>query len=128
METGGKVEVGELPAIHADPMQMRQLFQNLISNALKYHRPGVPPLVSVTSRPVENRRIEIIVKDNGIGIDMQYQEHIFEPFTRLNGKPAQDGTGMGLAICKKIIERHNGTVSVSSILDQGSTFTVTLQR
>jgi light-regulated signal transduction histidine kinase (bacteriophytochrome) len=128
METGGKVEVGELPTIQADPMQMRQLFQNLIANALKYHRPDVPPLVNVTSRPVENRRIEIIVQDNGIGLDMQYADHIFEPFTRLNGKPAQDGTGMGLAICKKIIERHNGTVSVYSILNQGSIFTVTLPR
>ncbi len=128
METGGKVAVGELPTIQADPMQMRQLFQNLISNALKYHRPGVPPLVSVTSGSVANSSIEIIVKDNGIGIDMQYTEHIFEPFTRLNGKPAQDGTGMGLAICKKIIDRHHGTVSVSSVLDQGSTFTVTLPR
>jgi PAS domain S-box-containing protein len=128
METGGKVAVGELPAIQADPLQMRQLFQNLIGNALKYHRPDVPPLVSVTSRPVENGRIEIIVQDNGIGLDMQYADYIFEPFTRLNGKPAQDGAGMGLTICKKIIERYNGTVSVSSRLDQGSTFTVTLPR
>lgn len=126
METGGKVAVGELPTLQADPLQIRQLFQNLIANALKYHRPDVPPLVSVTSRPFENNRIEIIVQDNGIGIDMQYADHIFEPFTRLNGKPAQDGAGMGLTICKKIIERHNGTVSVSSKLNQGSTFTVTL--
>jgi len=128
METGGKVEVGELPTIQADPMQMRQLFQNLIANALKYHRPDVPPRVSITSRPVENRRIEIIVQDNGIGMDMQYANYIFEPFSRLSGKAEYDGSGMGLAICKKIIERHNGMVSVSSTLDQGSTFTITLPR
>jgi PAS domain S-box-containing protein len=125
-ETGGKVMLGELPSIQADPLQMRQLFQNLIGNALKYHRPDIPPLVNVTSQPVENSKIEITVKDNGIGIDMQYADHIFEPFTRLSGKAEYDGTGMGLAICKKIIERHNGTISVSSILNQGSTFTVTL--
>ena len=66
MGTGGKVAVGELPTVQADSLQMCQLFQNLIANALKYHRPDMPPLVSVTSRPVENSRIEIIVQDNGI--------------------------------------------------------------
>jgi two-component system, LuxR family, sensor kinase FixL len=105
---------------------MRQLFQNLISNALKYHRPGVPPFVQMSSRPVENSRVEILVTDNGIGFDMQYAGYIFEPFSRLSGKSNYDGTGMGLAICKKIIERHNGTIAVSSAVNQGSTFKVNL--
>lgn len=126
METDAKVEIGELPHITADPLQMRLLLQNLISNAIKYHRAGVPPRVSVTSRCIENNQTELIVQDNGIGIDMKFAERIFEPFTRLHGKSEHDGTGMGLAICKKIVLRHNGTISVSSIVDQGSTFTVTL--
>jgi PAS domain S-box-containing protein len=126
METSGTVSLGYFPNIQADPLQIRQLFQNLIGNALKYHRPGVPPLVTVSSRLIEDRWIEILVKDNGVGIDMQYAEYIFEPFTRLSQKPDADGTGMGLVICKKIIERHGGTISVSSTLEQGSTFTVTL--
>jgi two-component system, chemotaxis family, sensor kinase Cph1 len=126
METGGTVSLGELPNIQADPLQMRQLFQNLIGNALKYHRPGEQPLVTVTSRLIENSWIEIMVKDNGVGIDMQYADYIFEPFTRLSDRPDTDGTGMGLVICKKIIERHSGTISVSSMLDHGSTFTVKL--
>lgn len=126
MQTGGKVEIGELPEVSADPLQMRQLFQNLISNGLKYHRPGVPPLVIVTSRVIEEKKVEITVTDNGIGIDMQYMNYIFEPFARVEGKADADGSGMGLTICKKIVERHNGTISVASVLDQGSTFTVTL--
>jgi two-component system, chemotaxis family, sensor kinase Cph1 len=126
METGGTVSLVNLPNIQADPLQMRQLFQNLIGNALKYHRPGVPPLVTVTSSLIEDRWIEIMVNDNGVGIDMQYADYIFEPFTRLDVKSDTDGTGMGLVICKKIIEHHGGTISVSSMLDQGSTFTVKL--
>lgn len=126
METGGKVDLGELPVIQADPMQMRQLIQNLIGNALKYHHPDVAPLVMVSSRRIEENRIEICVTDNGIGIDMQYKDHIFKPFVRLNGRSIYEGSGMGLAICKKIVERHSGTISVSSVLGQGSTFTVTL--
>lgn len=126
MQTGGNVEIGALPKISADPLQMRQLFQNLLSNGLKYHRPNVPPLVSVTSRLLEGQKVEIGITDNGIGIDMQYKDHIFEPFARVEGKADFDGSGMGLTICKKIVERHNGTISVLSIFGQGSTFTVTL--
>lgn len=126
MQTGGKVEIGELPEVSADPLQMRQLFQNLISNGLKYHRQGVPPLVIVTSRVIEGKKVEITVTDNGIGIDRQYMNYIFEPFARVEGKADADGSGMGLTICKKIVERHNGTISVASVIDQGSTFTVTL--
>jgi light-regulated signal transduction histidine kinase (bacteriophytochrome) len=126
METGGKVVIEELPTISADPMQMRQLFQNLFSNALKYHRLGEPPLVSVTSRALEQDQMVIMVKDNGIGIDLQNAEHIFKPYTRLGDKSTKDGTGMGLAICKKIVERHGGTISVASVLEQGTTFTIVL--
>lgn len=126
LQTRGKVEIDDLPKISADPLQMRQLFQNLISNGLKYHRPGVPPLVSINCRMIENKEVEIAVTDNGIGFEMQYAEHIFEPFARIEGKADADGSGMGLTICKKIIELHHGTITVSSVKDQGSTFTVTL--
>jgi PAS domain S-box-containing protein len=126
MNTGAKVELSELPSLHADRMQMRQLLQNLIGNALKYHREGVAPVVRVTSRIIEKSKVEIMVNDNGIGFDMKDAGKIFEPFIRLHSKWDYEGTGMGLAICKKIIERHNGTIYVSSLPGQGSTFTITL--
>lgn len=126
LQTGGKVELGELPSIQADPLQMQQLFQNLIANALKYHFPDVPPLVRVTSRQLENNCVELMVSDDGIGIDMKYADRIFEPFYRLNGRSAYEGTGMGLAICKKIVERHGGSIRVESVPCQGSTFTIIL--
>lgn len=125
LQTGGKVELGDLPAIKADPIQIRQLLQNLIGNALKYHRPGVPPLVTVTARRARGKLV-IAVQDNGIGFEEQYAARIFEPFTRLSGKAGIDGAGMGLAICKKIVERHGGALDADSTPGQGSTFTITL--
>src|SRR5437667_11142826 len=89
-DTQGQVEIGDLPRLDADPLQMRQLLQNLIGNALKYHRPGVPPQVQVSGRllPVgpEPPRCEIAVRDNGIGFDEKYLDRIFAPFQRLNGR------------------------------------------
>jgi len=124
--TDGKVEVGELPVIEADPLQMRLLLQNLISNGLKYHRPGVPPLVQVTGHLLPDAQVHIQVQDNGIGFDPKYSERIFLPFQRLVGKSQFEGTGIGLAICKKIVERHGGEISASSVPDQGSTFSILL--
>ncbi len=137
-ETGGRVEVGALPTIEAEPLQMRQLLQNLIGNGLKFHREGEPPVVRIEGRlldtsdpPAESpapgpRRCEIRVQDNGIGFEEIYSERIFELFQRLHGRDDYEGTGMGLAICREIAARHGGTISAHSAPGHGATFIVTL--
>jgi len=133
----GRVEVSELPSVEADPLQVRQLMQNLIGNSLKYHRPDVPPVVSIFSHhlpkgPSETPDAssgpycEILVEDNGIGFDEIYSEKIFTIFQRLHGRTEYEGTGVGLAVCRKIVERHGGTITARSTPGKGSTFTVTL--
>ncbi|MGO9018494.1 MAG: sensor histidine kinase [Syntrophobacteraceae bacterium] len=127
VKTGGEVHVGTLPVISADPTQMRQLFQNLIGNALKFHKPGEKPMVQVRSVSSTGSGCQIIVEDYGIGFEEQYLERIFAPFQRLHGRNSQyEGTGMGLAICKKIVERHGGSITVKSTPGVSSTFIVTL--
>lgn len=121
-----RVEIGALPRINADPLQMRQLMQNLIANALKFHRPGARPHVRVHGKATDDGRCEIVVSDNGIGFDMKYAERIFQPFQRLNGRFEYEGSGMGLAICAKIVARHGGTISAMSKPDHGAEFKVTL--
>lgn len=135
-ESGGQILVGELPRLDGDPLQMRQLLQNLIGNGLKYRRPDEPPRVEVQSRKLSNSlagtreptlpRFEISVSDNGIGFDEKYLDRIFAPFQRLHGRGEYEGTGMGLAICYKIVERHGGTITARSAPGQGATFLVTL--
>ncbi|MCC6558720.1 MAG: PAS domain S-box protein [Polyangiaceae bacterium] len=128
--TGGSVEVGEIGVIDADPSQMGQLFQNLIENALKFHRAEAPPRVKVWGAPRgEGGRppaVEIRVEDSGIGIEPRFRERIFTVFERLNPRARYEGTGIGLAICKKIAERHGGDIVVESEPGRGSTFVVTL--
>jgi PAS domain S-box-containing protein len=119
-----QIAVEELPRLWADPSQMGQLFQNLIGNAIKYNREGYPK-VKVYSQLREGR-YEILVEDNGIGFDEKHLERIFAPFQRLHGKGEFEGTGMGLAICRKIAERHGGTITARSAPGEGSTFIVTL--
>ncbi|MBN2354278.1 MAG: substrate-binding domain-containing protein [Spirochaetales bacterium] len=125
-ETKGRVEVGEMPIVSADPVQMRELFQNLIGNALKYHRNGVPPVVKVESERRDDF-VVISVSDNGIGFDPMYQERIFGIFQRLVSKSEFEGTGVGLAICKKIVEKHNGAISADGEPGKGATFTIRLR-
>jgi PAS domain S-box-containing protein len=127
-ETKGRVEVKELPTIAADPSQMHQLFQNLISNALKFHRPGEAPLVAVDSMRSRSQphMYQIAVKDNGIGFEEKYSDRIFQVFQRLHGRNEYEGTGIGLAICAKIVERHGGSITVKSVPGQGSTFIIQL--
>jgi signal transduction histidine kinase len=129
-QVGGKVELGTLPKLEADPMQMRQLLQNLIGNALKFSKPGVAPVVTVSASDVTDdrrgRRCQITVKDNGIGFEEVYLDRIFEVFQRLHGRNEYEGTGIGLAICRKIAERHGGSITARSAPDQGATFIVTL--
>ena len=129
-QTGGRVDVCKLPTVNADPMQMRQLLQNLIANALKFHRPGKPSVVLVRGRHVLDTEAqpwwEITVQDNGIGFEEIYLDRIFEVFQRLHGRNEYDGTGVGLAICRKIVERHRGHITARSAPGQGSTFVITL--
>lgn len=130
-ETKGKVEVGPLPTVEADPTQMRQLFQNLIGNALKFHRPGVPPEIKVEAETgaqgrTEGRQCRICIRDNGIGFDNKYADQIFKVFERLHGRDEYEGTGIGLAVCRKVVERHHGSVTAEGSLGQGSTFTILL--
>ncbi|HKY64096.1 MAG TPA: ATP-binding protein [bacterium] len=125
-ESGGRLEVAAAPDVSADPFQVRRLFQNLIANSLKFRRPGVAPLVKVSGRVLEGRFCEIEVEDNGIGFEEKYAEQIFKPFTRLNPHSAFEGSGIGLAVCRKIVERHGGTITARSVPGKGSRFCFTL--
>lgn len=125
-ETGGQVAIGEMIRIDADPTQMSQMLQNLIGNALKFHRPDERPQVSVEARAINSQTCQITVRDNGIGFEEKYLDRIFSVFERLHGETEYEGTGMGLAIVKKIAERHGGTVTAKSAPGQGATFMVTL--
>ena len=136
-DTGGSVQISSLPVIEADELQMRQLLQNLIANALKFRREGVPPRVTISaetvpSGPSENgdpaieEYVKIYVKDNGIGFDEKYLDRIFTPFQRLHGRNEYEGTGIGLAVCRKIVERHGGTLTAESTSGEGSMFIVSL--
>jgi len=129
-EKSARVEVANLPKVQADRVQMVQLFQNLIGNALKYHRDDEAPHVKVYVRSGKRgRTYDIQVEDNGIGFEEKYLDKIFLPFQRLHGRSSKyEGVGMGLAICKKIAERHGGEISAKSALGKGSTFIVTLPR
>lgn len=131
LATQGTVVIEPLPKIEADPIQIRLLLQNLIGNAIKYHKPGIPPLVSVSGQagpvlPGVGPAVTIKVVDNGIGFNESQAEVIFEPFKRLHGRSEYEGTGIGLAICKKIVLRHRGNIIAHSQPDKGSTFIITL--
>jgi signal transduction histidine kinase len=118
-----------LPTVKADRAQMIQLFQNLIGNALKFHSNDKPPDVRIYTRETVtgSKGYEICVEDSGIGFDQRYVDKIFLPFQTLHGRSSEyDGVGIGLAICKKIVERHGGRISARSQLGKGSTFIVTL--
>jgi PAS domain S-box-containing protein len=125
----GKVEFSNLPTIEADPTQMRQLFQNLISNALKFHKPDVAPVVRIECKAAHahsGSAYEIRVTDNGIGFEEKYLDRIFTIFQRLHGRFEYEGTGIGLAVCRKIVDRHGGLITAQSSMGNGATFIVTL--
>jgi PAS domain S-box-containing protein len=124
-DAGAHVEVGPLPVVRGDASLLRQVIQNLVSNAIKYRQPGVAPKIAVRAvRDGAAWRIE--VQDNGRGFQQKFADRIFEPFERLVPRTEVDGTGLGLATCARIIERHGGRISAESMPDVGSTFAFTL--
>ncbi|GAB3047253.1 sensor histidine kinase [Spirosoma pulveris] len=139
-QTGAQIQVGPLPTLSGDASQLGQLFQNLLSNALKFHKPGVAPLIQILSCRVLARdlpkgftphravsvyhRIDIV--DNGIGFEEKYLDRIFQVFQRLHGKSEFTGTGIGLAICEKVVTNHGGAITAVSQPGQGATFSVYL--
>ena len=125
-QTKGTVVADPLPTLEGDRGQLHQLLQNLISNSLKFHREGIAPHVELKTKCLGNGFCEIRVIDNGIGIDPQYAEKIFEPFTRLHGVQSFEGTGIGLAICGKVAQCHRGKISVSSEPGDGATVIIEL--
>jgi len=123
------VEVGAIAEISADPTQLRQVFQNLIVNALKFQPEGRIPCVSIRSEAAtlgSTPGVRIDVSDNGIGFEQQYAERIFAPFQRLHGRGEYGGSGIGLAVVRRIVERHAGTITAQSVPGEGATFTIML--
>lgn len=138
-DVDAEITLKPMPSIIALPTQMHQLFQNLISNALKFIKPGEKPIINIEASVVSceemesikfnfgnNKYYKIIVSDNGIGFDIEYSEKIFLIFQRLHGRSEFEGTGLGLAITKKIIDNHQGLILVESEVDKGSKFIVYL--
>lgn len=125
-ECDGRVEIAPLGTIKADRNQLHRLFLNLIGNALKFHREGTRPLVRVYRSEPGDGRVNILVEDNGIGFDEKYLDRIFRPFQRLHLRDQYHGTGMGLAICKKIVENHHGELHARSQPGKGTTFIIIL--
>lgn len=135
-ETEAMVDVAELPTIEADPTQMRQLLQNLIGNAIKFHKPDARPHVTVRGQSpaydavndagLSSPSCRIVVQDNGIGFDQKYAERIFGVFQRLHQRHEYPGSGIGLAICRRIVERHGGTITAEGRLGEGATFIIHL--
>ncbi|HEV7331878.1 MAG TPA: PAS domain S-box protein [Flavisolibacter sp.] len=128
-EKGAAIHVGKLPVVKGYRRQLQQLFQNLISNALKYSKAGEPPRIEIGAEEVAKAGKSyhlISVKDNGIGFAMEYAEKIFQMFTRLHGKAEYSGTGVGLSIVKKVVENHDGFIEVESAVGEGSVFKIYL--
>ena len=137
-ETGAAVTIDPLPTVPGDHSQLGQLFQNLLSNALKFRQDGVPPRISVSTRQIPATDLpaavrpthaavayhQIDVADNGIGFDEKYLDRIFQVFQRLHGKTQFVGTGIGLAICEKVVTNHGGAITATSQPGQGATFSV----
>ncbi len=122
-----RIEKTDLPIIKGYPILLHQLFYNLFNNSLKFSKPDVKPLIKISAKHLESKQmIEIVVKDNGIGFHPRYNEEIFKTFIRLYSKDHFEGTGLGLSLCKKIVERHGGTIIANSEEGNGAEFTITL--
>ena len=130
-ETGAELRVAELPRVHADTVRLRQVMQNLLGNSLKYRRPGVAPRIEVSARALDTgsddmRSCEVTVRDNGIGFDPRYAERVFDVFQRLHARHEYDGTGIGLAICRRIVESWGGRIVAHGRPGEGATITFTM--
>jgi PAS domain S-box-containing protein len=137
-DTGTEIKIQTLPTVEAVPTEMSQLFNNLISNSIKFRRQDVKPVISILAEkvsksekdklhlPLELNYFKIVLRDNGIGFEPEYEEKIFQIFQRLHGKTEYAGSGIGLAICKKIVDNHEGVIYAQGNLGKGSTFTVVL--
>jgi light-regulated signal transduction histidine kinase (bacteriophytochrome) len=125
MESGATVTHGPLGTVHGDGTQIGQLLQNLVANAIKFARPDVPAEVSVV-RVEDPREWHVVVRDNGIGIEERHADRIFKMFGRLHGREEYEGTGIGLAICRRIADRHAGSIWVESTPGSGSSFHVSI--
>jgi PAS domain S-box-containing protein len=136
-ETGAQIHCAELPALEVNRGQMRQVFQNILSNALKFTRPGIPPQINITCRRLRDKSFDspgqqdgpyilIAIEDNGIGFDEKYLSNVFALFERLNSKDRYEGTGIGMAVAKKIIDKHDGLLTASSGPGKGARFEIVL--
>ena len=125
-QSKGIINIKNLPNIEADKTQMRQLFQNLIGNGLKFHNKSEPPKIDIDSTCESPGCWKILIRDNGIGMKEQHLKRIFKPFQRLHGSSEFPGTGMGLAICLKIVARHHGKITIKSSLGKGTRFILEL--
>jgi two-component system, sensor histidine kinase and response regulator len=126
-ESGAIIRADPLPTVRADPAQLLQLFSNLLGNAIKYHRPDEPPQIYIVVKPQRHEWC-FEMRDNGIGIESEYFDRVFQIFQRLHSASTYPGTGIGLAICKKIVESYGGRIWVESTFDSGSSFFFTLPR
>jgi light-regulated signal transduction histidine kinase (bacteriophytochrome) len=137
-ETGATIEAGKLPSIFGSLTQMKQMFTNLVNNSIKFRKPGTAPVISIESTeldesaklihnfPLGEQYCKITLRDNGIGFDNEYSERIFQIFQRLNGKSDYPGSGIGLAICKKIVEHNKGVIFAEGREGDGALFTIML--
>jgi len=129
LEKQAVINSSNLPVLHVIPHQFTQLFTNVIVNSSKYQRPDVAPLININAEMVQHNKLpywKISVADNGIGFDQQYADRIFEMFQRLHGRMEYEGTGIGLAICKKIVQNHNGFITATGKPGEGATFKIFL--
>lgn len=127
--TGGKIYYEELPILEGASVLLYQLFYNLINNSIKFAKENVPPLITIKAQEQNEdgkRTAVITVEDNGIGFDLDHTGRIFETFTRLNSKDRYEGTGLGLSLCKKITERHGGSITATGVSNEGAVFSITL--
>ncbi|MFL5740530.1 MAG: sensor histidine kinase, partial [Flavisolibacter sp.] len=125
-KTSAQIQVGPLPKVWAIASQMRQVFQNLISNAIKFRKPDTVPVIQIFNDAQKKEVYRIVLQDNGIGFDPKYAEEIFMVFKRLHSYHEFEGSGVGLSICKKIVERHNGSIRAESRPGMGSRFLLDL--
>ena len=125
-QEGAVVTCSPLPTVQADPIQITQLIQNLVVNGLKFHAPGEAPRLEIEGNLLEGDNYQIIVTDHGIGFDQKYTDRIFQVFQRLHGRLEFEGTGIGLSVCRRIAERHGGTITAKSAPGQGAKFIVEL--